>query len=61
MTEHPAAARQCTRGNASSFGADEWVEPGKPGNGPEQWPEWKREDDHACQQYLDKVFKGDKD
>jgi hypothetical protein len=57
MMEYPGAARQSRRG-ASSFGADERVEGSKPRGGPEDWPEWKQEDDQAYRQYLDEVFKG---
>jgi hypothetical protein len=60
MMEYPVAARQRTCG-ASSFGADEWMECGPPCDGPEQWPEWKIEDDLAYQQYLNVFFKGDVD
>jgi hypothetical protein len=60
MIEDPGAARQRTSG-ASSFSADEWMESGPQCDGPEQWPEWKIEDDLAYQQYLDEIFRGDKD
>jgi len=47
--------------SVSCFGADEWVEVGHSCEGPEGWPEWKQEDDLAYQQYLDEIFRGDKD
>jgi hypothetical protein len=57
--EYPGVARQRTRG-AASFSADEWMGSCPPCDGPEAWPEWKIEDDLAYRQYLDGVFKGDK-
>jgi hypothetical protein len=59
MMEYPGAPRQRT-GGASSLSADEGMGSGKPCDGPEQWSEWKQEEDVAFQQYLDHVFKGDK-
>jgi hypothetical protein len=60
MMEYPVAARQRTCG-ASSFGADERIGSSKPRDGPEQWPEWKQEDDRAYRQYLNDFFTGDVD
>ena len=55
MMDNAGAPRHRTYGG-SSFSADEWVEAGKPRDGPEQWPEWKQENDRAYQQYLDEGF-----
>jgi hypothetical protein len=55
MMEYPGASRQRTWG-ASSFSADEWVEVDSTSEGPEGWPDWKKEDDVAFQQYLDGFF-----
>jgi hypothetical protein len=60
MMEYPGVARQRTCG-ASSFSADEGMEGGPPCEGPAGRAEWKIEDDLAYQQWLDEVFKGDKD
>jgi hypothetical protein len=60
MMEYPGAARQLSRG-ASCFSADERVEGSKSRGGPEQWPEWKQEDDQAYRQWLDNVFEPDVD
>jgi hypothetical protein len=50
MMEYPGAPRQRT-GGASSLSADEGMGSGKPCDGPEQWSEWKQEEDVAFQQY----------
>lgn len=60
ITEYPSAARQRSCG-ASPFGAAEWVEAGTVCDGPEEWPEWKIEDDLAYQQWLDDVHEPDVD
>jgi hypothetical protein len=60
MMDNAAAPRQGSCGD-SSFDADERAEGGKPREGPEQWPEWKQENDQAYQQYLDEAFNGDLD
>jgi hypothetical protein len=60
IVEYPGVTRRSICG-PSSFSADERMESGTQCDGPEQWPEWKQEDDLAYQQYLDEVFKGDKD
>jgi hypothetical protein len=57
MMENAGVRDHCTYG-AFSESTDERVESGASYESPEQWPEWKHEDDQAYRQYLDEVFKG---
>jgi hypothetical protein len=57
MMDNAGVPHHRTYGAFSTL-TDERVESGTPCEGPEQWPEWKQEDDRAYRQYLDEVFKG---